>query len=159
MRGQVLYFPLSWIKSKYHSLSMNWDKTPRRWETDVYRDVAQWLVRRNSNPKTLGSIPWWGGVRDMFVCPSQTVLVQTCLCLTLPRVRTTRTHIYAHVKDPTSICRKSVGLTGGGMHTRKHCIQGKKTSWIAPYCGCSISPGKASRISRALHWDKKSNLI
>ena len=31
-------------------------------------DVAQRLVRRNSNPKTLGSIPWRGSVSDRFFC-------------------------------------------------------------------------------------------
>ena len=30
----------------------------------------------------------------------------------------------AHIKDPTSICRNSVGFTAGGTGTRKHCIQG-----------------------------------
>ena len=30
------------------------------------KDVAQWLMRRISNPKTLGSEPWWGRVRDSF---------------------------------------------------------------------------------------------
>ena len=33
-------------------------------------DVAQWLVRRNSNPKTLGSIPCWGRVKGS-LCPSE----------------------------------------------------------------------------------------
>ena len=37
-----------------------------------------------------------------FFCPSESTLVQT-LC-------TVRTHIYAHVKDPISICRKRVDL-------------------------------------------------
>ena len=31
--------------------------------------------------------------------------------------------MYAHVRDPTSIYRKRVGLTAGGMDTRKQCIQ------------------------------------
>ena len=39
---------------------------------------------------------------------------------------TARTHICAHVKDPISICRKRVGLTAGGMKTRKHCVQEEK---------------------------------
>ena len=35
-------------------------------------DVAQWLEHRNSNPKTLGSIPWLGRVRgSISVSPSQ----------------------------------------------------------------------------------------
>ena len=35
----------------------------RRWHRGT-RDVAQWLERGNSNPKTLGSIPWQGRVRE-----------------------------------------------------------------------------------------------
>ena len=31
--------------------------------------------------------------------------------------------MYAHVRDPTSIYRKRVGLTAGGMATLKQCIQ------------------------------------
>ena len=40
--------------------------------------------------------------------------------------------------------------------------KGRKKSWVEPYCGCSLSPGKAARIVCALHWDKKvisTNLI
>ena len=44
--------------------------------------------------------------------------MQTCLCLFF--VCTACTQIYAHVKDPKSICRKRVGLTTGDMETRKH---------------------------------------
>ena len=65
-----------------------------------------------------------------------------------------RTEMCAHVKRPTSICRKSVGLTAGGMETRTHGTQGGG-SWVAPYYGCSVSPGKADVISHALHWDNK----
>ena len=36
----------------------------------------------------------------------------------------------------------------------------KQQPWVAPYYGCSLSPEKAARLSRALHWDKKkSHLI
>ena len=34
-------------------------------------DVARWLVRRNPNPKTLGSIPWLVMVRHRCFCPSE----------------------------------------------------------------------------------------
>ena len=78
-------------------------------------DVAQWLVRQNSNPKTLGSIPWRGRVRDnVSVPPGQ------LMCRITPFVCTERTQICAHVKAPTSICRKRVGLTTGGMVTQKY---------------------------------------
>ena len=46
---------------------------------------------------------------------------------------------------------KSVGISAGGVETRTRCTQGE--SWVAPCYGCSLSPGKAARISRALHWD------
>ena len=44
--------------------------------------MAQWVESRNSNPKTLGSIPWRGQGELQFFCPSEATLVQTCLCLT-----------------------------------------------------------------------------
>ena len=52
--------------------------TTRGWWRRLHRDLVQsihsttwdvaqwWLERRNSNPKTLGSIPWRGRVRDNF---------------------------------------------------------------------------------------------
>ena len=41
----------------------------------VTGDVAQWLEGRNSNPKTLGSIPWRGRVRErVFSRPSESTL-------------------------------------------------------------------------------------
>ena len=54
-------------------------------------------------------------------------------------------------KDPVSICRKrvnNIGITAGGVKTRKDCRQEKQQLGIA-------FPGKAARISRAFHWDKK----
>ena len=42
--------------------------------------------RRNSNPKTLGSIPWRGEGERQFFYPSEATLVQICLCLTPLRV-------------------------------------------------------------------------
>ena len=58
-------------------------------------DVAQWLESRNSNPKTLGSIPWRGGVTNSFFCLSESSLVQTCLCLTPLRVHGTHPNLRA----------------------------------------------------------------
>ena len=81
------------------------------------KDAAQWLERRNSNPKTLGSIPWRSRVRGSFsIPPSQ--LLRRIVCASPSFVCTARTHICAHVKDPTSICRKRVGFTAGGMVTQ-----------------------------------------
>ena len=45
-------------------------------------------------------------------------------------------------------------------HTGKN--NKENNNWVAPYYGCSLSPGKAAQMSHALHWDKKvisSNLI
>ena len=44
------------------------------------RDVAQWLVRRNSNPKTLGSIPWRCRVRSSFSVPPSQLLLCGLVC-------------------------------------------------------------------------------
>ena len=82
---------------------------------------------------------------------TEATLVQTCLCLQPLRVK--GTHICAHVKYPTSICRKRVGLTTGGIETGKLCTQetSKQDSWVGP-----VFPlGKSARISRALLWDQK----
>ena len=49
--------------------------------------MAQWLERRNSNPKTHGSIPWRGRVGDSSgFYLSESTLVQTYFCLTPIRV-------------------------------------------------------------------------
>ena len=63
-----------------------------------------------------------GRVRGSFFYPSESTLVQTCLCRLTPFVCTARTQKCAHVKDPISICCKRVGLTAGGMVTHKYCI-------------------------------------
>ena len=72
---------------------------------------------------------------------------------------TTRTQICAHIKDPISICRKRIGLTAGGMETRKHCTQGKEEkSWLALYDVLWLLAfpwGKQYTFFRALRWDKK----
>ena len=45
--------------------------------------VAQWVVRQNSNPEDPGFDPLVGQGEGQFFCPSESTLVQTCLCLTL----------------------------------------------------------------------------
>ena len=113
-----------------------------------------------SNPKTLGLNPWRGGVNNFFFfCPSKTTLVQTCVRLHPPPlfhlfVCTVSAHICAHVKD--HIYRKGVGLTAVGL---ENAHRRKKNLVAPPYYGCSLSPGKAARISCALHWDKKVTAI
>ena len=122
-------------------------------------DIAQWLMRRNSNPKTLhGFDPLAGqGEKQSFCSPSESTLVQTCLCLTPLRLYGTHPH-RAHVKDPMSMCRKRGGLTAGGMETRKALHTGSNP-WVAPYCGCSLPPGKAARIFRCITLGQESRHI
>ena len=57
--------------------------------------VAQWFERWNSNPKILGSIPWRGIGRVIVGCTSESIIVQTCLCLTLLRVYRTHPNLRA----------------------------------------------------------------
>ena len=45
-------------------------------------------------------------------CPSESTLVQICLCLTSLRVYGANPNL-SHVKDPISICRKRVDLAAG----------------------------------------------
>ena len=103
---------------------------------------------------------WNGNIDFVFL----SLRVNSCADLFVtdrhPFMSTARTQIGPHVKDPISICCKRVGLTTGGMETRKNyvlerfCVLLK--SWVAPFYGCSpLSPGKAPWISRALHWDKE----
>ena len=96
-------------------------------------DVAQWLDSdfKSEDPR-FKSLARQG--EKQFFCPSKSTLVHTCLFLT------------------PFVCRKRVGLTVGGMKTLH---TERKTSWEAPYYGCSLSLGKAAQISHALHWDKK----
>ena len=77
----------------------------------------------NSNPKTLGSIPWQCRVSNSFSVES--TLVQTCLCLIHLHVYGTHPNL-CDVKDAISICRKIVGIAAGGMETGKLRTQGKK---------------------------------
>ena len=83
-------------------------------------DVAQWLRLRESELKFKdpGFDPLVGQVEGQFSRPSESTLVQTCLCLTPLCVYGTPPNICEHVKDPIiPIYRKRVGLTAGGMVT------------------------------------------
>ena len=90
----------------------------------------------------LMSVPGWGTV---FLSPR----VNSCADLFVPEppcVCTARTHMCAHVKDTISICRKRVGLTAGGIETRKHCTQkekkklGRAVQWLFAFPGGKSSP-------------------
>ena len=125
--------------------------TPRR------GDVAQWLMCRDSNLSTLHSIPWWGRVRNIFFVPPSQLLCKL-LCAWPPFVCAARTLICVHVKEPISICGKRASQLVIWKH-KNTAHRKKQKSWVAPYCGCSLSPGKAAQMSHALHWDKKTYLI
>ena len=49
-------------------------------------NVAQWLVRRNSTPKTMGFEPVVGQGEGKFVYSSGSTLVHTCLSLNPPYI-------------------------------------------------------------------------
>ena len=89
---------------------------------------------RNSNPTILGSIPWWGRVKDGFSVPPSQHLCRL-LCAWPPFVCKAHTQMCVHVKDPVAICRKRVGLKASGMDTQKHCTQEQtnQKSWVVPY--------------------------
>ena len=118
-----------------------------------------------------GFDPLAGQGKLQFLYSSESTLVQIGLCLSLLRVYYVTHPNGAHVKDPVSICRKRVGITAGGMETRKHCTHkvgggggggdagelGSAALWLLVF-----TPGKASRIVCAKHWDEKviqSNLM
>ena len=114
-------------------------------------DVAQWLESRNSNPRR-------PCVRSVF-CPSEsTLVVQTCLCLT-PFMSTARTRICAHVKYPTSICRKSRPHSPCYGNTKTLHTGGGQKDWVAPYYGCSLSLGKSSPNLPCIALGQESFLI
>ena len=65
------------------------------------------VERGTSNRKTLGSIPWRGRVNTPFsVPPSQLLCCADLFVPDLLYVYGTHTQMFAHVKDPISICRK-----------------------------------------------------
>ena len=51
---------------------------------------------KDSNPKTLGSIPWWDRLRDSFFWPPSQLLCRlTCLCITPVRLHGTHQNLRA----------------------------------------------------------------
>ena len=93
---------------------------------------------------------------NSFSVPPRSTLAQTCLCLFVPWVWHAPKFVrMLKIPYPSVIKEFDYGNTKI-LHT------GKKKSWIAPHYVCLLSPGKAARIFRALHWDKKvikTNLI
>ena len=67
-----------------------------------------------------------------------------------------RTHRNDHVR--TLKILQSIAKFGG-IQKHENFAHRKNQNWVAPYCGCSLYPGKEARISHALHWDKNSFLI
>ena len=69
-----------------------------------------------------GFDPLVGQGGGQFVCPSESTLVQTCLCLTPLCAYGTQVNC-AHVKDPIPIRHERVGLTVyGGVVIQKYSI-------------------------------------
>ena len=107
--------------------------------------VAQWLERLNSNPKTLhvfDPLEVQGDRR--VVCPSESTVEQTCLCLAPLRVTWHAPTFVRMLKIPypcvVKVYRPHSRWYG---NTIQHCTQAEK-SLVAPY------PGKAAAISRTI---------
>ena len=75
-----------------------------------HSSVVRELGFKSENP---GFNPLAGQGGRPLLCPSESTLVQTCLCLD-PYVCTARIQRCAHAKDPMSICRKRLGLAADG---------------------------------------------
>ena len=95
--------------------------------TTYMGDVAQGLLRQDSNQKTLGSMAdaLVGQGEGQLFYPSESTPVQTCLCLTPLRVyNNTCTQICEHVKIPS--CRKTKTVKEQASQlvvwSHKHCI-------------------------------------
>ena len=108
-------------------------RPPKKFFTYIPGTLAQWSESWNSKPTTPGSIPRQAGWGTVFLSLPPSQLLCRLVCAWPPFVCAARTQICAHVNDPISICRKRVGLTAGGMETRKHCTQKKKKRWVAPW--------------------------
>ena len=78
-------------------------------------DVAQWLERRNSNPKTLGSIPWRSKVRGTFSIPPSQLLCADFFVSDLPScawhaptfIRTLKIPYPSVVKEPVVLSNEN----------------------------------------------------
>ena len=111
-------------------------------------DVAQWSEHRNSNPKTLGSIPQVNSCADLLVPEHHSCVYRT------------HQNVW-HVKDYYIPYRSVVKEQADGMEPQKHCTKGEKKQgstvlWLLAF------PRESSPNCPALHWDKeviKSNLI
>ena len=87
---------------------------------------AYWLYWGRSSvvesvefPTRRPGVRYPGGDRardNLYVPPSQIFCRLSFVC-------TARTQMYMHVRDPKSVCRKTVCLTAGGMVTQKDCIR------------------------------------
>ena len=94
-----LWLVISWNLSTFPVV---WEGGPPTTDTSgsmaaLFRclDGCQWLVRRTSYPKTLGSIPWWGRVRGRFSIPPSQLLCRL-VCAWPPFMCTARTrNVYA----------------------------------------------------------------
>ena len=98
------------------------------------------LSGRNSNPKTLGSIPGLGRLRDSFSIPPSQLLCRLCLCLTPLSLYGTHPNLCLCAYLCISICCKRVGFTDGVIETGKHCTQeiiklGCSVLWLLTFRG------------------------
>ena len=64
-----------------HRVGMTTERPGEGVVVGVGGGVPRRLERRNLTSEGLGFDPWWSRVRGSFFCPSESALVQTCLCL------------------------------------------------------------------------------
>ena len=103
---------------------------------------------RNSNPKTLGSIPWWGRVRNWWVF-FLSFQVNSSANLFLCSAHTQKC---AHEKDPISICHKRVGITVGGMVTHKIFLNTTKHFSLKCMSLCATGLNRAGLWRQSCDW-------
>ena len=101
--------------------------------------VAQWVER------------WLRDPMDSMTRGSNPIRSTHKNCEPHPRV-----YIYACIRTLRTL--KILQSMSEFGRLRKHentAHRKKQKNWVAPYYGCSLSQGKAARISHALHWDQK----
>ena len=102
--------------------------------------MARWLEYRSSNPMTLALILWRGRVSDSFFSRADLFVPGMT---PRSRVRHARIQMSAHVKDPISICRKTVGLDHSRWYGRSH------TKILRTLKLVTIIKGWVARLSRS----------
>ena len=97
--------------------------------------------------KDSGFDPLAGKGERQFFYPSESALVQTCLCRTPLGLCMAGIQISAHVKDHNysiSFCRKREGPVVWPETKKTLHRTGRRKSCVAPHYGCSLSPREST---------------